>query len=88
MKNPKIAYSLYDPVDHLDEIKSLQVEGEAKLISDKKVSDEVLKSLRKKFPFMEDIPVDSDNIIVKITPKTCFYSDYVRRFGYREKVEF
>jgi general stress protein 26 len=88
MENPKIAYSLYDPVDHLDEIRSLQVEGEATLISDKKVSKDVLDQLKKKFPFMADIPVDSENIIVKITPKTCFYSDYIRRFGYREKVEF
>ena len=87
-KNPKIAYSLYDPVDHLDEIRSLQVEGEATLISDKKVSENVLNQLKKKFPFMTDIPIDSDNVIVKITPKTCFYSDYIRRFGYREKVEF
>jgi nitroimidazol reductase NimA-like FMN-containing flavoprotein (pyridoxamine 5'-phosphate oxidase superfamily) len=88
LKNPKIAYSLYDPVEHLDEIRSLQVEGKATLISEKKVSDEVLSLLRKKFPYMTDIPVDSNNIIVKITPKTCFYSDYIRRFGYREKVDF
>jgi len=87
-KNPKIAYSLYDPVEHLDEIKSLQVAGRATLISDKKVAEDVLNQLKIKFPYMADIPIDSDNIIVKITPKTCYYSDYVRRFGYREKVEF
>jgi hypothetical protein len=75
-------------VEHLDEIKSLQVQGKATLISDKKESEQVLKELRKKFPSMADYPIDTDNIIVKIKPKICFYSDYVRRFGYREKVEF
>ena len=88
MKNPKIAYSLYDPTEHLDEIRSLQVEGKATIIKDKKESDEALKMLQKKFPFMADIPIDSENIIVKISPKICYYSDYTKRFGYREKIEF
>jgi len=87
-KNPNVAYSIYDTTEHLDEIRSLQMEGRATLVSDKNELNEALKSLKQKFPSMSDISLDSDNIIVKITPKTCYFSDYTKRFGYKDKVDF
>lgn len=87
-KNPNVAYSVYDPVEHLDELRSLQVQGKAILVSDKIESEEALNLLRQKFPFMADVPIDEDNIIVKIIPKTGYFSDYTKRFGHRDKVDF
>ena len=86
--NPNVAYSLYDPVEHLDEIRSLQVEGEAIFVTDKNESEEALNLLKQKFPYMADVPIDSDNIIVKIIPKTGYFSDYNKRFGHRDKIDF
>lgn len=88
IKNPNVSYSLFDPVEHLDEIRSLQMIGKATFVSDKNESKEALKLLQQKFPLMADMPINSDNIIVKIIPKTCYYSDYTKRFGYRDKVDF
>ena len=88
IKNPNVAYSLFDAVEHLDELRSLQMVGIAKIITNKNESEEALKMLKEKFPLMAEMPINSDNIIVKIIPKTCNFSDYTKRFGYREKVDY
>ncbi len=87
-KNSNVAYSVYDAVEHLDEIRSLQMEGIATFVSNKNESEKALKMLKQKFPSMANFQIDSDNIIVKITPKTCYFSDYTKRFGYRDKIDF
>ena len=88
VNNPNVSYSLFDAVEHLDELRTLQMEGIAKIVTNKNESEEALKMLKQKFPLMVDIPRNSDDIIVKINPKTCFFSDYTKRFGYRDKVDF
>lgn len=88
VNNPNVAYSLFDAVEHLDELRSLQMVGIAKLVTDKNESKEALIMLKQKFPLIADMPRNSDDIIVKINPKTCYFSDYTKRFGYREKVDF
>lgn len=88
VKNPNVCYSLFDAVEHLDELRSLQMVGNAKIVTDKNESEEALKMLKQKFPLMADMQINSDNIIVKINPKTCYFSDYTKRFGYRDKVDF
>ena len=88
IQNPKVAYSVYDQTENLDEIRSIQMEGKATLIEEQKEIIEITKKLHKKFPFMVDIPIDSDTIIIKITPKTCFFSDYNKSFGNIEKIDF
>jgi nitroimidazol reductase NimA-like FMN-containing flavoprotein (pyridoxamine 5'-phosphate oxidase superfamily) len=88
LENPNVAYSIYDQTDHLDEIRLLQMKGKASRIVDKKEHNNILEMLRSKFPYSKDIPVDSDTYVIKITPKSCLYSDYNRRFGKIEKIEF
>ena len=58
------------------------------LISDKKVTDEILKLLGQKFPTMANLISDPDNLIIKITPKICYFTDYIKHAGIREKVEY
>lgn len=88
VKNSNVAYSLFDAVEHLDELRTLQMVGIAKIVKNKNESEEALKILKQKFPLMVNMPRNSDNIIVKINPKTCYFSDYTKRFGYRNKVDF
>jgi nitroimidazol reductase NimA-like FMN-containing flavoprotein (pyridoxamine 5'-phosphate oxidase superfamily) len=87
-ENPNVAYSIYDETDHLDEIRLLQMEGEASEVVNKKEYDKILEMLKNKYPFSKNILIDSDTVIVKISPKSCFFSDYNKRFGNIEKVEF
>lgn len=88
VKNPNVAYSVYTDTDHLDEIRSVQMEGTATLISDKKETKEILKMLGQKFPTMANLTSHPDNQIIKITPKICYFTDYVKHAGIREKIEY
>lgn len=87
-ENSNVAYSIYDDTDHLDEIRLIQMEGKASEIVNKKEFDKILEMLKNKFPFSKYIPIDSDTVVVKISPKSCYFSDYIKRFGQIEKVEF
>ena len=44
--------------------------------------------LKQKFPHMADMTLDPENVIIKITPKICLFSDYTRSFGYKDRVEY
>ncbi|UCF13746.1 MAG: pyridoxamine 5'-phosphate oxidase family protein [Thermoplasmatales archaeon] len=87
-ENPNVAYSVYDETEYLDDIRFIQMEGIATLVSDKEESKEALKMLNQKFPSTSNLSSDPDSVIIKITPKICYFSDYIRRFGQRDKVEF
>ena len=79
---------LINETEHLDELRSVQMEGTAALISDKKEVDEILKMLGQKFPSMAKMTSNPENLIIKITPKICHFTDYVKHAGIREKVKY
>ena len=86
--NPNVAYSVYDPTEHLDEVISVQMEGKASPVTDKKTISEVNKMLGEKFPNMSYLITNPDNIIIKIIPKSCYFMDYSKGFDYRGNVEY
>ena len=86
--NPNVAYSIHDETEYLDKIRSIQMEGIATILSDNKESEEAIKMIKHKFSTMADMTSDPDNIVIKITPKICYFVDYTKRFGQRDKVEF
>ena len=88
LENPNVAYSIFDQTDHYDEIRLLQMEGKAEEIDDNKESETIIKMLVNKFPYFHGLPINSDNVVIKISPKFGYYSDYNRRLGKIEKVEF
>jgi nitroimidazol reductase NimA-like FMN-containing flavoprotein (pyridoxamine 5'-phosphate oxidase superfamily) len=89
-KNPNVAYSVFDLTEHLDEARSVQMEGAASIVSDKKEIDEVVKLLKKKFPsaFIVDLTKDYETVVIKISPKACYYIDYTKGFGHRAKIKY
>ena len=87
-ENPNVSYSIFDETEHLDEIRLVQIEGKAEIVTEKNESKEVIKMLKQKFPHMAEMPITLDSVVVKITPKIGYFSDYIKRFGHREKVEF
>jgi len=86
--NPNVAYSVYDPTEHLDEVISVQMEGIATPVTEKKETERINQMLKIKFPTMSYLMKDSDNIIIKISPKSCYFMDYSRGFGYRDIVKY
>ncbi len=87
-ENPNVAFSVYERTEHLDEIINIQMEGEATIVANKEETEEILEMLKLKFPSMAEMTTDRDNVIIKITPKICHFTDYTKGFGYREKVEY
>ena len=87
-KNPKVAYSVFDLTEHLDEARSVQMEGKATVVKDKQETKEVRKMLKQKFPMMAELTKNPDGIIIKITPKACFFIDYTKGFGHSDKVKY
>ncbi len=88
LENPNVAYTIYDNTDHLDEIRLLQMEGKATIIKDKRKHQEIINMLKEKYPISKTIPLNSDTVVVKITPKSCYFFDYIKRFGQIEKIKF
>ena len=87
-ENPNVAYSVYDATEYLYEIKSIQMEGKALIVDNEKESQDIFKLLNKKFPTIEYMGQSEDTIFIKILPKVCYFSDYLKRFGDRDLVEF
>ena len=87
-ENPNVAFSVYEGTEHLDEIINIQMEGEATIIANKEETEEILEMLKLKFPTLADMTINPDNVVIKITPKICHFTDYTKGFGYREKVEY
>jgi nitroimidazol reductase NimA-like FMN-containing flavoprotein (pyridoxamine 5'-phosphate oxidase superfamily) len=86
--NPNVAYSVYDPTEHLDEVISVQMEGKATLVTDTKETEKINELLKNKFPTMSFLMKDPENIIVKISPKTCYFMDYSKGLNYRDTVKY
>jgi general stress protein 26 len=84
IENKNVAYSTFDEIDEINQIKSIQMEGQASIISEGAEYQKVWDKIVKKFPFMEKMPPNPNNVIVKITPIKCHFSDYSKGFGYRE----
>ena len=86
--NPNVAFSVYDNTEYLDEVRSVQMEGKAILVNNKKESKQINDMLEKKFPNMANLTKDEDSIIIKISPKSCYFIDYTKGFGYKDKIEY
>ncbi|KYK30402.1 MAG: hypothetical protein AYK22_03980 [Thermoplasmatales archaeon SG8-52-3] len=88
IKNPNVAYSIYDPTEHLDEVISVQMQGKASSLTNKKEINEINKMLKQKFPHMSHLIKEPDSVIIKISPKSCYFMDYSKGFGYRDNIEY
>ena len=86
--NPNVAYSIYDPTEHLDEVKSIQMEGKASEITDEKEISEIHEMLKIKFPTMAVLIANEDNVIIKISPKLCYFMDYSKGFDYKSMIKY
>jgi nitroimidazol reductase NimA-like FMN-containing flavoprotein (pyridoxamine 5'-phosphate oxidase superfamily) len=87
-ENPNVAFSVYEGTEHLDEIINVQMEGEATIVENSEEIEEILKMLGTKFPTMANMITYTDNVIIKITPTICYYTNYTTGYGSRERVEF
>jgi hypothetical protein len=64
------------------------MQGKAVHINDEKENKEILQMFNKKFPFTQYLKLDEESVIIKITPTIGYFSDYNKRFGHLDKVEY
>lgn len=86
MHNPYVAYTVDEDDPDWFEMKALQIEGKASIVTDEKELGEAGEVLVAKFPITADMPPDPESIMIKIEPEVVYYLDYSVKFGYREQV--
>jgi general stress protein 26 len=85
-QNQNVAYSVFDEIDHIKDIKFLQMEGTASIIEKGPEFTKAWNMILTKFPFMNELPSNPNNIIVKIIPKKCSFSDYSKGIGHKQTI--
>jgi general stress protein 26 len=86
MHNPYVAYTVDEDDPDWFDMRALQVEGKASIITDENELREVGEIMVAKFPVAADMPPDPDIVMIKIEPEVIYYLDYSVEFGYREQV--
>lgn len=86
MHNPHVAYTIDEDDPDWFDMKALQVEGKASIITDEKQLREVGEIMAAKFPIVADMPPDPEIIMIEIEPETIYYLDYSIEFGHREQL--
>lgn len=87
--NSKVAYTVDD--DHYEDMMkmvALQMEGVAKLVTDKKEAEKATGLVLKKFPMMAKMPPNPNNILMKVEAKQAWVMDNAKGFGHRDVVKF
>lgn len=86
MQNPYVAYTVDEDDPDWFEMKALQIEGKASIVTNENELREVGEIMAAKFPVAADMPPDPESIMIKIEPEVIYYLDYSVKFGYREQV--
>ncbi len=88
-KNDKVAYSTYDGGDDWSKTRAVQMEGRAIIVKDEKEAKKAFGLLVEKFPAMKDMaPNPESNVLLRIEPKVCYFSDYSKGFGHMDRIDF
>ena len=88
LNNSNVAYTVDDDELQLMEITGIQMEGKASIVTDEAEAGKAFQLMLEKFPFVADMPVANDEILVKVEPTTAYYLDYTKGFGYRDMVAY
>lgn len=88
MDNPKVAYTVDEDNVQVMQIKGVQMQGKASLVTDKEETSKAFSLMAKKYPFMADLPSNPDNVFFKVEPEEAYYLDYSKGFNHRDFVTY
>ncbi len=88
LQNPAVAYTVDENYIELTDIQGVQMEGEARLVTEPAEVETAAKLLIDKFPAMRDIPQNPDLVYFRIDPKKGYFIDCTVDFGHRDKIVF
>lgn len=88
INNPSVAYTVDAERENWSEIRAVQMEGRAGILTEKPEIEKAGAILMGKFPQLANMPPDPDFVFVKIEPVRAIYIDNTVNWGYRETVQF
>jgi uncharacterized protein YhbP (UPF0306 family) len=87
VKNSHVSYAV-DEDDDWMQIRGVQIEGRASILTELKDIKHAMDLLIGKFPALADFPRSPDMIFVKIEPTAGFFPDYRKEFAHRDEIRF
>lgn len=86
--NPNVAYAVDEDYDDWPQIKGVQMQGTAEIVTDESELKKVIDLFTEHYPYTTELPSVEGSIFVKIQPNTGYYLDYSKGFGRRAQVDF
>ncbi|KXS43708.1 MAG: pyridoxamine 5'-phosphate oxidase-related, FMN-binding protein [Methanolobus sp. T82-4] len=85
LNNPNVAFTVDDDDVQVMEIKGVQMEGKASMITDDQEAQKAMDLMLKKYPFMSSMPPSDDYVLFKVEPVKAYFLDYTKGFGHRDE---
>ncbi|MDW7733466.1 MAG: pyridoxamine 5'-phosphate oxidase family protein [Methanolobus sp.] len=85
LSNPNVAFTVDEDDVKVMEIKGIQMEGKASMVTDDQEANKVIDMMAKKYPFMSNIPASDEYVLFKVDPVKGYYLDYTKGFNYRDE---
>lgn len=85
LENPNVAFTVDEDDVNVMEIKGVQMEGKASMITDGKEAQKVMNMMLDKYPFMSDMPPSDEYVLFKVDPVKAYYLDYTKGFTHRDE---
>ncbi|WP_340818375.1 pyridoxamine 5'-phosphate oxidase family protein [Methanolobus sp. WCC4] len=86
--NPYVACTVDDDEVEVMAITGLQLEGKASVVTDENEAGKAYGLMLEKFPFMAELPTESENLLFKVEPVKAYYLDYTKGFSHRDMVTY
>lgn len=83
--NPNVAFTVDEDDVNVMEIKGVQMEGKASLVTNRKEADKALHLMMDKYPFMSNMPGTEEYLLFKVDPVKAYYLDYTKGFSHRDE---
>ncbi len=88
LSNSNVAFTSVWEMTNWTDIKSIQMQGTAALLTEKEDIEKAMGMLMKKFPEMKDMPPIPNLGFFKLTFTEGYFLDYSVQFMHREKVTY
>jgi general stress protein 26 len=88
LNNPWISYVVDENNENISQVKGVQIDGKASLVTDEAELNKVIDLQVKKYPFMAKAKPSPDMCFFKLSPISGAYLDYTVSFGHRDNVTF
>lgn len=88
LNNPFVSYVIDENNENITQVKGIQIDGVASLVTDKEELNKVLQLQVKKYPFAAKSEPSPDMCFFKLSPISGAFLDYTISFGHHDYITF